>query len=61
MNSHRLEGKWTQMKGAVKERWGQLTDDDADIVNRRSDQPIGKLQDKDTSIAQAEAQRHVDE
>jgi len=33
MNSDQLQGKWKQMKGAVKERWGKLTDDDLDIIN----------------------------
>lgn len=28
MNEQQLKGKWNQVKGEVKERWGRLTDDD---------------------------------
>jgi len=27
MNWDQVEGKWKQIKGSVKERWGKLTDD----------------------------------
>ena len=30
-----VEGNWKQMKGKVKEKWGQLTDDDLDVINGR--------------------------
>jgi len=60
MNSDQLKGKWKQMKGSVKERWGKLTDDDVDIVNGRSDQLVGKIQEK-YGIAKEEAQRQVDD
>ena len=60
MNTDQLQGKWKQMKGSIKERWGRLTDDDVDIVNGRSDQLVGKIQEK-YGIAKEEAQRQVDE
>jgi len=60
MNSDQLEGKWKQMKGSVKERWGKLTDDDIDVVNGRNDQLVGKIQEK-YGIAKEEAQRQVEE
>ena len=60
MNSDQLKGKWKQMKGSVKERWGKLTDDDVDIVNGQSDQLVGKIQEK-YGIAKEEAQRQVDD
>jgi CsbD-like len=28
MDWNRVEGKWKQIKGKVKEKWGNLTDDD---------------------------------
>ena len=28
MNSDQFEGKWKQVKGEVREKWGKLTDDD---------------------------------
>jgi uncharacterized protein YjbJ (UPF0337 family) len=60
MNSDQLQGKWKQMKGSVKERWGKLTDDDIDVINGRNDQLVGKIQEK-YGIAKEEAQRQVED
>ena len=60
MNSDQLQGKWKQMKGTVKERWGKLTDDDVDIINGRSDQLVGKIQEQ-YGVAKEDAQRQVDD
>ena len=43
MNSDQMKGKWKQMKGSVKERWGKLTDDDMDIIDGQQEQLIGKI------------------
>lgn len=32
MNEDILEGKWRQIEGEVKSRWGKLTDDDVERV-----------------------------
>ncbi len=45
MNSDILEGKWKQLKGQVKTRWGKLTDDDLDVVEGHSTYLAGKLQE----------------
>ena len=60
MNADQFQGKWKQMKGTVKERWGKLTDDDIDIINGRNDQLVGKIQEK-YGIAKEEAQKRVDD
>lgn len=60
MNADQLKGKWKQMKGSVKERWGKLTDDDLDIINGQNEQLVGKIQEK-YGIAKDEAQRQVDD
>jgi uncharacterized protein YjbJ (UPF0337 family) len=44
MNWDQIEGNWKQFKGKVKEKWGQLTDDDLDQVAGKRDQLIGSLQ-----------------
>ena len=44
MNWDQIEGNWKQFKGKVKEKWGQLTDDDLDQAAGRRDQVIGCLQ-----------------
>src|ERR1700675_518296 len=60
MNSDQIKGKWKQLKGSVRERWGKLTDDDLDVIDGQSDQLIGKLQER-YGIARQEAQKQVDE
>jgi uncharacterized protein YjbJ (UPF0337 family) len=60
MNSDQLKGKWKQMKGSVKERWGKLTNDDLDVIDGQSDQLIGKIQER-YGVARQEAQKQVDE
>jgi uncharacterized protein YjbJ (UPF0337 family) len=46
MNWDRIEGSWKQLTGRVKEQWGQLTDDDLDVVAGRRDQLAGKIQER---------------
>jgi uncharacterized protein YjbJ (UPF0337 family) len=46
MNSDQFKGKWKQMKGSVKERWGKLTDDDLDVISGQQDQLVGKIQER---------------
>jgi len=60
MNSDQLKGKWKQLKGSVKERWGKLTDDDIDVIDGKHDQLIGKVQEK-YGIAREAAQKQVEE
>jgi len=60
MNEDRIEGKWKQMKGALKSRWGKLTDDDLDVIEGQKDQLVGKVQER-YGIAKDEAQKQVDE
>jgi uncharacterized protein YjbJ (UPF0337 family) len=60
MNSDQMKGKWKQMKGSVKERWGKLTDDDLDVIDGKHDQLIGRIQER-YGIAREAAQKQVDE
>ncbi|MHB1294683.1 MAG: CsbD family protein [Anaerolineae bacterium] len=46
MNKDILKGKWTQFKGQVKQRWGELTDDDLDKIEGRRDELIGRIQER---------------
>lgn len=39
-------GNWKQVKGKVKEKWGNLTDDDLTAINGRRDQLEGKIQER---------------
>lgn len=39
-----LKGKWKEIKGRVKERWGKLTDDDLTEIEGKKDKLLGLLQ-----------------
>ena len=60
MNADQLKGKWKQLKGSVKERWGKLTDDDLDVIDGQQEQLIGTIQER-YGIAREAAQKQVDE
>lgn len=60
MNLDILQGQWAQLKGRVKEKWGQLTDDDFTAIGGKKDQLIGKIQER-YGIARDEAERQVDD
>jgi uncharacterized protein YjbJ (UPF0337 family) len=60
MNSDQMAGKWKQMKGAAKQKWGKLTDDDLDVIAGKRDMLVGKLQER-YGIAKEEAQKRADE
>lgn len=46
MNWDRIEGNWKQFSGKVKEKWGQLTDDDLAQANGNREQLEGILQQR---------------
>ena len=46
MNSDVIKGKWKQINGRIKERWGNLTDDDLDVAEGHSEYLAGKLQER---------------
>jgi uncharacterized protein YjbJ (UPF0337 family) len=60
MNRDILEGQWTQLKGKVKEKWAQLTDDDVTYIGGKKDQLIGRIQER-YGLARDEAERQVDD
>ena len=60
MNWDRIEGKWKQSAGAVKEKWGKLTDDDLTVIAGKKDQLVGKIQER-YGIAKDAAEKQVDE
>ena len=58
MNKNTLKGQWEQIKGRVKEQWGDLTDDDITMIKGERDQLAGRIQER-YGIAQDEAERQV--
>jgi uncharacterized protein YjbJ (UPF0337 family) len=41
-----LEGKWKQIKGEIRNRWGNLTDDDFQQVKGDAEKLVGVIQEK---------------
>lgn len=37
------EGRWDQLKGKVKQHWGDLTDDDVDVAEGQYDELVGRI------------------
>ncbi|MGA2335954.1 MAG: CsbD family protein [Terriglobales bacterium] len=59
MNWDQAKGKWKQLKGSVKTKWGKLTDDDLEIIAGQRDLLVGKIQErygisKDVALKQVE-------
>lgn len=59
MNWDRIEGNWKQFSGKVKEKWGNLTDDDLARVNGNREQLEGLLQSK-YGYAKDKAKQEID-
>ena len=55
-----MEGNWKQFKGKVKEKWGQLTDDDLTAINGNREQLEGKLQER-YGYAKDQARKEVED
>ncbi|HEX7894180.1 MAG TPA: CsbD family protein [Terriglobales bacterium] len=60
MNWDQVEGKWKQMKGDIRTRWGKLTDDDLHVIGGEKDKLVGRIQER-YGIQKDEAQRQVDD
>lgn len=46
MNRDRWQGKWKQISGSVRERWGRLTDDRLSVIAGRHNQVAGRIQER---------------
>lgn len=60
MNWDIIQGKWQQLKGSVKEKWGDLTDDEIDQIDGQRENLSGKLQEK-YGWAKEDADKHIDD
>ena len=60
MNWDEVQGNWKQLKGAVQEKWGDLTDDDFDRIAGNREQFVGRLQER-YGMTREDAQRNVDD
>ena len=60
MSWNKVEGNWNQFKGKVKEKWGELTDDELDQIAGKRDILIGKIQEK-YGIVEDKAEKRIKE
>ena len=60
MNKDIIEGKWEQLKGKAKEKWGELTNDGWDVIAGKRDQLAGRIQER-YGRTKEEAEKEVDE
>lgn len=58
VNQDIIAGKWKQAKGRIKERWGDLTDDDLTVAEGHREYLVGKIQER-YGIARDKAEEQV--
>jgi uncharacterized protein YjbJ (UPF0337 family) len=57
MNKLQFKGSWNEIKGKLKQKYAQLTDDDLKYAEGKDDELIGRLQKK--LGKSAEEVRHI--
>ncbi|HXL81745.1 MAG TPA: CsbD family protein [Pyrinomonadaceae bacterium] len=46
MNKLRLKGSWNEVKGKLKQKYGQLTDNDLAFAEGKDEELLGRLQNR---------------
>jgi len=46
MNKLTFRGSWNEVKGKLKQKYGQLTDDDLTFAEGKDDELLGRLQQR---------------
>jgi uncharacterized protein YjbJ (UPF0337 family) len=46
MTKLEFKGAWNEVKGKLKQKYGQLTDDDLSFADGKDDELLGRLQQK---------------
>ena len=60
MNPDILKGRWRQVRGEIRKRWGKLTDNDILEIEGHLDKMIGKLQER-YGLKREDAEKQIDE
>lgn len=58
MNWDQIKGKWKQLKGQTRQQWGELTDDDIDVIDGNRESLVGKIQER-YGVAKGAAEEQV--
>ncbi|MBV8054799.1 MAG: CsbD family protein [Deltaproteobacteria bacterium] len=59
MNNDRMKGKWHQLKGEIKRKWGKVTDDDLTEAEGNMEKLVGKIQER-TGERRAAIEKWID-
>jgi uncharacterized protein YjbJ (UPF0337 family) len=46
MNEDKMKGKWNQLKGEIKRKWGKVTDNDLLEAEGNVDKLVGTIQER---------------
>lgn len=60
MTATETKGNWNILKGKLKQKWANLTDDDLQFAEGKSDELIGRIQ-KRTGESQEAIKRYMKE
>ncbi|MCE9548549.1 MAG: CsbD family protein [Planctomycetia bacterium] len=60
LNTQTLHGAWNEVKGKIRERWGDLTEDDLQSARGNVEQLVGMIQRK-TGEARSSIMHYLDE
>jgi len=60
MNRDILQGRWREVRGQIKAKWGQLTDAELDEIGGNYDILVGRIQQK-YGAAREEIERALDQ
>jgi uncharacterized protein YjbJ (UPF0337 family) len=55
-----LKGSWNEIKGKLKQKYGQLTDDDLTFAEGKEDELLGRLQ-KRLGKSKEDVRREIEE
>ena len=59
MNKLEFRGSWNEIKGKLRQKYAQLTDDDLAFIDGKRDELIGRIQER-YGITREEAEHQVD-
>lgn len=60
MNWDTVSGRWKELSGKVRSKWGKLTDDDINVIAGKKDMLVGRLQ-QHYGLERDRAEREVDD
>lgn len=58
MNWDIVKGKWKEITGSAKSKWGELTDDDLTQIDGEREKLVGKVQER-YGVSKEEADKQV--